>query len=298
MSRIGTGGRSSQICGEQLDVPRYGVGELRRARTFYASFPGASRCRAGARVPLARERALQGILSSRPHHRRALVVRGAAARGARVGSRGRKSRSRSPPTSARRNAVVPARAPQRQVSSQRPLRVLHVPTMVAGIPQSLAAAERKLGLDSHSAAFFQTAYGYEADEIVLGGREGRVHQELRRWRFLFKAAREVRRRPLQRRRDDHAAVQRARLGWRRTSVSSISTRARSSSGTPPGCGGSAKRSSCRSSAARRGFTNSASSASRSATRTTCPARRRTHAKRNESPSSNVPRTSSTRFTPT
>ncbi len=62
--------------------------------------------------------------------------------------------------------------------------------MVAGIPQSLAAAERKLGLDSHSAAFFQTAYGYEADEIVLGGREGRVHQELRRWRFLVKAARE------------------------------------------------------------------------------------------------------------
>ena len=76
------------------------------------------------------------------------------------------------------------------MSSQRPLRVLHVPTMVAGIPQSLAAAERKLGLDSHSAAFFQTAYGYEADEIVLGGREGRVHQELRRWRFLVKVARE------------------------------------------------------------------------------------------------------------
>ena len=72
----------------------------------------------------------------------------------------------------------------------RPLRVLHVPTMVAGIPQSLAAAERKLGLDSHSAAFFQTAYGYEADEIVLGGRDGRVHQELRRWRFLVKVARE------------------------------------------------------------------------------------------------------------
>lgn len=62
--------------------------------------------------------------------------------------------------------------------------------MVAGIPQSLAAAERKLGLDSHSAAFFQTAYGYEADEIVFDGREGRVRQEFRRWRFLLEVARE------------------------------------------------------------------------------------------------------------
>jgi hypothetical protein len=72
----------------------------------------------------------------------------------------------------------------------RPLRVLHAPTMVAGIPQSLAAAERKLGLESHSAAFFQTAYGYDADEIVLGGDSGRLPRELRRWRFLLRAARE------------------------------------------------------------------------------------------------------------
>lgn len=71
----------------------------------------------------------------------------------------------------------------------RPLRVLHAPTMIAGIPQSLAAAERTLGLDSHSAAFFQTPYGYEADEIVLAGPGGRLRQERRRWRFLLEVAR-------------------------------------------------------------------------------------------------------------
>ena len=61
--------------------------------------------------------------------------------------------------------------------------------MVAGNPQSLAAAERELGLDSYSAAFFQTGYGYEADEIVFNDGGGRMHQEWRRWRFLLRAAR-------------------------------------------------------------------------------------------------------------
>lgn len=72
----------------------------------------------------------------------------------------------------------------------RPLRVLHAPTMMGGTPQSLAMAERELGLDSRSAAFFQTAYGYKADELVFDGKAGRLHQEQRRWRFLLKAAHE------------------------------------------------------------------------------------------------------------
>jgi hypothetical protein len=75
------------------------------------------------------------------------------------------------------------------MGDDRPLRVLHAPTMVAGNPQSLAAAERELGLESYSAAFFQTGYGYEADEIVFDVGGGRLHQESRRWRFLLRAAR-------------------------------------------------------------------------------------------------------------
>ena len=74
------------------------------------------------------------------------------------------------------------------MADDRPLRVLHTPTMVAGNPQSLATAERELGLDSYSAAFFQTGYGYEADEIVFDDDGGRLHQEWRRWRFLLRAA--------------------------------------------------------------------------------------------------------------
>jgi hypothetical protein len=76
------------------------------------------------------------------------------------------------------------------MAEERPLRVLHAPTMVAGLPQAVAAAERELGLDSRSVAFVQTAYGYDADDVLFAGARGRPAHELRRWRFLARAARD------------------------------------------------------------------------------------------------------------
>ena len=69
-------------------------------------------------------------------------------------------------------------------------RVLHCPTTVGGHPQGLAAAERRLGLDSRSVAFAPDPYGYPVDEILFEPGRGVLRWELRRWSFLREALRD------------------------------------------------------------------------------------------------------------
>lgn len=70
----------------------------------------------------------------------------------------------------------------------RPLRILHVPTVVGGNAIGLARAERRLGLDSLVVAFEPPPFGYEPDEVLFAGA-GRIRRELRRWGCLRRALR-------------------------------------------------------------------------------------------------------------
>lgn len=74
--------------------------------------------------------------------------------------------------------------------SDRPLRVIHLPTSVGGNPQSLARAERALGLDSVAVAFEQNWLRYEGDEVLYRPGDGRLRKELRRFGLLARALRD------------------------------------------------------------------------------------------------------------
>lgn len=67
------------------------------------------------------------------------------------------------------------------------IRILHCPTMVGGNAQGLAAAERKLGLDSWSVAFEQNIFGYNADEILWDKKYNYFLKEARRFNLLNRA---------------------------------------------------------------------------------------------------------------
>lgn len=70
------------------------------------------------------------------------------------------------------------------------LRVLHCPTMVGGNPQGLAAAERKIGLDSWAVAFSESSFKYSSDEVLWSGKSSFLARELSRWGLLRRAIRE------------------------------------------------------------------------------------------------------------
>jgi glycosyltransferase involved in cell wall biosynthesis len=72
---------------------------------------------------------------------------------------------------------------------KRPIRVLHCPATVAGNPQSLARAEKSLGLESRTVAFRRDRFNYQADEFLFEGGEGYWAKEARLWGLLWRAAR-------------------------------------------------------------------------------------------------------------
>lgn len=74
-------------------------------------------------------------------------------------------------------------------TSEHRLTVLHVPAAVGGHPPQLAAAERELGLDSRCVTVDPPPFGYAVDEVLFRG--SRAGRELRRWRLLLRALREV-----------------------------------------------------------------------------------------------------------
>jgi hypothetical protein len=69
----------------------------------------------------------------------------------------------------------------------RPLRVLHCPELVGGLPGELARAERALGADSWAAAFEPSVYEYAIDEVLYPTPTGRLTREWRRWGLLRRA---------------------------------------------------------------------------------------------------------------
>jgi glycosyltransferase involved in cell wall biosynthesis len=71
----------------------------------------------------------------------------------------------------------------------RPLRILHAPENTGANPQSLAEAERELGLDSWCVAFHPGAFGYRSDEVLWGDQPSLHVRELRRLRLLLRALR-------------------------------------------------------------------------------------------------------------
>lgn len=75
--------------------------------------------------------------------------------------------------------------------SGRALRVLHCPTSTGGNPQGLAAAERRLGLDSRSLVFQQNRFLYQVDEVLWSPSDGLVQRERKRWALLLRILRGV-----------------------------------------------------------------------------------------------------------
>ena len=69
----------------------------------------------------------------------------------------------------------------------RPLRVLHCPEVVGGMPGELARAERALGADSRAVAFENSVYDYPIDEVLYTPETGRLRREWKRWGLLRRA---------------------------------------------------------------------------------------------------------------
>lgn len=67
------------------------------------------------------------------------------------------------------------------------MKILHCPYIIAGNAQNLARFERKLGLDSWSAALQANPYGYQCDEILCKDNDSRFQRVLKRWLLLLKA---------------------------------------------------------------------------------------------------------------
>ena len=68
--------------------------------------------------------------------------------------------------------------------ADRPLRVVHVPAAVGGHAPALAAAERRLGLDSTCVVLEAPPAGYAVDAVLAPAGTGRARRELRRWRLV------------------------------------------------------------------------------------------------------------------
>ena len=69
----------------------------------------------------------------------------------------------------------------------QPLRVLHCPEVVGGMPGELARAERALGADSRAVAFENSVYDYPIDEVLYKLETGRLKREWKRWGLLRRA---------------------------------------------------------------------------------------------------------------
>lgn len=75
----------------------------------------------------------------------------------------------------------------KKTAQKKTIRVLHCPTTVGGNPQSLAKAERELGLDSWSVTFFKNYFGFETDEVLWKEGEHPIICEIKRFWLLGRA---------------------------------------------------------------------------------------------------------------
>lgn len=73
------------------------------------------------------------------------------------------------------------------MESDKKIRVLHCPHIIAGNAQNLARFERKLGLDSWSIALQANPYEYQCDEILTKAGDSLIKREYKRIPLFFKA---------------------------------------------------------------------------------------------------------------
>jgi len=83
--------------------------------------------------------------------------------------------------------LLPAMSASDPAASARPLRVLHCPDVVGGLPGSLAKAERSLGIESWAVTFDPSKYDYPIDEILSPVGTPGYRRVLRRWGLLWRA---------------------------------------------------------------------------------------------------------------
>lgn len=76
------------------------------------------------------------------------------------------------------------------ITPHPPLRILHCPGEVGGNPQSLARAERKLGLQSVAICFEHSQFKYASDEVLFDKQDHWLVRETKRWGLLWRALRE------------------------------------------------------------------------------------------------------------
>lgn len=77
---------------------------------------------------------------------------------------------------------------ERNRRSDRPPKIIHLPTTVGGNPQGLSIAFRRLGIDSESWTIVQNLFGYRADYVISVGSMGVLRRELLRLfalRYVF-----------------------------------------------------------------------------------------------------------------
>jgi glycosyltransferase involved in cell wall biosynthesis len=70
------------------------------------------------------------------------------------------------------------------------MRVLHCPWTVGGHAAGLAAAERRLGIESATVAFRPSPFGYPSDEVLWADDEHSLTRELKRFRLLARVLRD------------------------------------------------------------------------------------------------------------
>jgi hypothetical protein len=76
------------------------------------------------------------------------------------------------------------------MTMNKPLRVLHCPSMVAGYGGALARTERELGLNSWSVSFQQNAFAFGVDEVLWQKADSVIIREFKRWNLLRRALRD------------------------------------------------------------------------------------------------------------
>jgi glycosyltransferase involved in cell wall biosynthesis len=70
------------------------------------------------------------------------------------------------------------------------MRVLHAPTNIGANPQSLAVAERALGLQSHAVCFRLNSFAMQTDEVLWLQGTGPLEQLSRQWQLIQRAGRD------------------------------------------------------------------------------------------------------------
>ena len=91
---------------------------------------------------------------------------------------------------ARRNLSAMGTKLKGRPGIDRPIRVLHCPSNVGGGPQSVANAQRELGLDSVSLVLNKNRFDFFSDEVLFDRQDGRFTQFRKIWELVFRVLRE------------------------------------------------------------------------------------------------------------